>query len=83
MIETRKRIAASKAHVPGARVAFVYSSCQYDQTELLAGARAALPGAAVIGCTSFTGVLTPEGFITSPPQSVSMPKTASAINLLA
>lgn len=56
--------AASKAHVPGARVAFVYSSCQYDQSELLAGARAALPGAAVIGCTSYTGVLTPEGFIT-------------------
>lgn len=56
--------AASKALVPGARVAFVYSSCQYDQAPLLAGARAVLPDAALIGCTSFTGVLTPEGFIT-------------------
>ena len=58
--------AATHAAVAGAQLAFVYSSCAYDQEALLAGVGEVLPGAAVIGCTSFTGVFTPEGFISGP-----------------
>jgi len=37
------REAASKASVSKAQIAFVYSSCAYDQTALLAGVADALP----------------------------------------
>jgi len=52
--------------VSGAPLAFVYSSCDYDQKKLLKGVAESLPDAALVGCTSFTGVLTPNGFLTSP-----------------
>jgi hypothetical protein len=58
--------AAGKATVKDAQVAFVYSSCDYDQSALARAVSEVLPGAAVLGCTSYTGVLTPEGFITGP-----------------
>lgn len=58
--------AAAKAAVAGAKVAFVYSCPDYDQAALLKGVAAALPGVPAVGCTSFTGLLTPEGFVTGP-----------------
>jgi len=45
-------------------VAFMYSSVAYDQDELMKGAKEAMKGVPVIGNTSYTGVITPEGFIT-------------------
>ncbi|MEA5095543.1 MAG: FIST N-terminal domain-containing protein [Sedimentibacter saalensis] len=46
------------------KVAFMYSSVAYDQDELIKGVKEAMNGVPVIGNTSFTGVITPEGFIT-------------------
>ena len=46
------------------KVAFAYSSVAYDQNEMLKGIAEGLPGVPVLGNTSFTGVITPEGFIT-------------------
>lgn len=63
---TAGREAASRAAVGDARIAFVYSSCAYDQSALLAGVAEALPGTPVVGCTSYTGIFTPEGFVTGP-----------------
>jgi hypothetical protein len=45
------------------KVAFVYSSVAYDNNAVLDGIKGALPGVPLIGNTSFTGVITPEGFI--------------------
>ena len=47
------------------KLAFVYSGVQYDQSELIGAVAAELPGVPLIGNTSFTGVITPEGFISS------------------
>jgi Uncharacterized conserved protein len=58
--------AAQAAKVRGTQLALVYSSCDYDQERLLRGVGEVLPGAALIGCTSYTGVLTPKGFISGP-----------------
>ena len=46
-------------------MAYVYASCDYDLDALLAGIRDEMPGVPLIGNTSFTGVITPEGFIGS------------------
>lgn len=46
------------------KVAFMYSSVAYDQDELIKGVKEVMNGVPVIGNTSFTGVITPEGFIT-------------------
>ena len=46
------------------KVAFAYSSVAYDQGQMLKGIAEGLPGVPVLGNTSFTGVVTPEGFIT-------------------
>lgn len=46
------------------KIAFMYSSVAYDQAELIRGASEVMPGVPIIGNTSFTGVITPEGFIT-------------------
>ncbi|MDR0905371.1 MAG: FIST C-terminal domain-containing protein [Oscillospiraceae bacterium] len=48
----------------GIKLAFVYSGVQYDQKELLAAISEELPDVPLIGNTSFTGVMTQEGFIT-------------------
>ena len=47
-------------------MAYVYASCDYDLDAMLAGIAEELPGVPVIGNTSFTGVITPEGYISSP-----------------
>ena len=52
-----------KAGIEGAKVAMTYGSCDYDSKELLDAIAAELPGVPVLGNTSFTGIITPEGFI--------------------
>jgi len=47
----------------GAKLAFLYSSVNYDQAELIGCLKNELPGAAIVGNTSFTGVITPQGYI--------------------
>ena len=54
---------AAAGAMGGAKFAFVYSSVNYDQAALVKGVKAAVPGIAVAGNSSFTGVVTPEGFI--------------------
>ena len=46
-------------------MAFVYSGVQYNQKEFIDAISAELPGVPLIGNTSFTGVMTPDGFISS------------------
>ncbi|MDR3135481.1 MAG: FIST C-terminal domain-containing protein [Deltaproteobacteria bacterium] len=60
----REAASKAKAGLAGIKLAFVYSGIQYDQKKLLEGISAELPGVPLIGNTSFTGVITPEGFIT-------------------
>ncbi len=55
----------AKANLEDVKTAFVYSSCSYDISVLLAGVKEALPGVPVFGNTSFTGTITPDGYITS------------------
>lgn len=45
------------------QMTFVYASCDYDLDDMLAGIADEIPGVPVIGNTSFTGVITPEGFV--------------------
>ena len=52
-----------KAGIEGAKVAMAYGSCDYDTKELLAAIAAELPGVPVLGNTSFTGIITPEGYV--------------------
>ncbi|MDR1252611.1 MAG: FIST C-terminal domain-containing protein [Treponema sp.] len=52
-----------KAGLGDIKVAFAYASVAYDLEQLLAGIGEELPGVPVLGNTSFTGVVTPEGFI--------------------
>ena len=47
------------------KLAFVYGSCGYDVSEMIAGVKEELNGAAILGNTSFTGVITPEGYVSS------------------
>ena len=54
---------AAAGAMAGAKFAFVFSSVNYDQADLIKGVKSAAPGLAVAGNTSFTGVVTPEGFI--------------------
>ena len=54
---------AAKGALEDIKVAFVYCSCAYDVTEVMAGVKEALPGVPRLGNTSFTGVIVPEGFV--------------------
>jgi hypothetical protein len=54
---------AAASAIAGAKFAFVFSSVNYDQAELIKGIKSAAPGIAVAGNTSFTGVVTPQGFV--------------------
>lgn len=54
----------ARAGLDSVNMAYVYASCTYDLDALLAGIAEELPGVPVIGNTSFTGVITPEGYIT-------------------
>lgn len=58
--EAAAKAAAGLSHI---KAAFLYSSVAHDQNELLKGVGEALPGIPVIGNTSFTGVVTPAGFV--------------------
>ena len=57
------REAAGAVKAEDLKAAFVYASCDYDVPALLAAVGEALPGVPVFGNTSFTGVITPEGYI--------------------
>jgi len=46
------------------KVAFAYASVAYNLGDMLKSITQELPGVPVLGNTSFTGVITPEGFIT-------------------
>ena len=58
--------AGSAAKVDCAKVAFVYCSCAYDVAEVIKGVKDALPGVPVLGNTSFTGVITADGYVGVP-----------------
>ena len=45
------------------KMAYVYASCDYDLEAMMGGIKEALPGIPLIGNTSFTGVITQEGFV--------------------
>lgn len=62
--EAGKEVAAKiAAGISDAKVAMTYGSCDYDSAELLAAIAEGLPGVPVLGNTSFTGIVTPEGFV--------------------
>ncbi|MDL2264310.1 FIST C-terminal domain-containing protein [Synergistaceae bacterium OttesenSCG-928-I11] len=44
------------------KLALVYASVAYDLPAMLDGVKSELPGVPLVGNTSFTGVVTPEGF---------------------
>lgn len=54
----------AKSGLDSVNMAYVYASCAYDLDAMLAGIAEELPGVPVIGNTSFTGVITPEGYVT-------------------
>jgi len=58
--------AAGKAKngLSNVKVAFAYASVAYNLGDMLKGVAEEIPGVPVLGNTSFTGVITPEGFIT-------------------
>lgn len=50
-------------HAKGAKLVFVYTSCDYNVKKVIAGIKKVY-SCPIIGNTSFTGVITPSGFIT-------------------
>lgn len=59
----RDAAAKAKTGLAGVKVAFAYASVAYDLDQMLKGIGEELPGVPVIGNTSFTGVIMPEGFV--------------------
>lgn len=55
--------AKAKKGLESLKMAYVYASCVYDLDAMMAGIQDEMPGVPVIGNTSFTGVITPEGYI--------------------
>ncbi len=53
----------AKEGLDNPNMAYVYASCTYDLEAMLQGISEELPGVPLIGNTSYTGVITPEGFI--------------------
>jgi len=47
----------------GAKLAFLYTSVSYDQAELIKCMKKEMPDVAIVGNTSFTGIITPQGYI--------------------
>lgn len=45
------------------KMAFAYASCDYNLDEMLEGIKEEMQGIPIIGNTSFTGVILPEGYI--------------------
>lgn len=58
-----KEAAQAVKEIKDAKMAFVFSGVQYDQKELLDSIKSELPGLPLVGNTSFTGVITDQGFI--------------------
>ena len=56
---------ASAAGLSNVGAAFVYGSCGYDIADMMAGVKEALPNVPSFGNTSFTGVITPDGYVSS------------------
>ncbi|MDR2477275.1 MAG: hypothetical protein LBD18_05785, partial [Treponema sp.] len=54
----------AKSGLTDIKLAFAYASVAYDLNQMLKGIAEELPGVPVLGNTSFTGLVTPEGFIT-------------------
>jgi len=61
----KEAAAKAKAGLSDVKVAFAYASVANDLGAMLKGIGEELPGVPVIGNTSFTGVITPEGFVGS------------------
>ena len=59
----KEAAAQVKENLKDMKMAFVYSGVQYDQKEFLAGIAEELPGVPLIGNTSFTGIITQDGYI--------------------
>ena len=59
----KEAAAPLKEALSGAKIVFVYSGVQYDQKALLDSIASELPDVPLIGNTSFTGVITNDGFI--------------------
>ena len=55
--------AAAKVKAANLKAVFAYASCDYDIPALLSAVGEELPGIPVFGNTSFTGVITPEGYV--------------------
>ncbi len=63
-VESGREAAAKAAKgLQDIKAAFVYTSCAYDVKAVLSGVQSVLPGVPVFGNTSFTGVITPEGYV--------------------
>lgn len=45
------------------KLAYVYASCDYQIEEVVKGVTEALPGVPCVGNTSFTGIITPDGYV--------------------
>ena len=45
------------------QIAFVYTNANYDQKSVVGGVREILPDTKIIGNTSFSGIVTPKGFV--------------------
>lgn len=54
----------AKKGLANMKLAFVYGSADYNLSEMLAGVKEEMHGVPLIGNTSFTGVITPQGHIT-------------------
>ena len=59
----REAAAVAKQGLTEVKVAFLYASCSYDMKEVINGVKEELPETLVLGSTSFTGVITPDGYI--------------------
>ncbi|MCE5201636.1 MAG: FIST C-terminal domain-containing protein [Synergistaceae bacterium] len=57
--------AAAKSGLDSVKMAFVYGSCEYNIDQMMAGVKEVLPGVPALGNTSFTGIITPNGFVGS------------------
>lgn len=56
---------AAKVGLEDIKVAFVYASCAYDMQALISGVASEFPGIPILGNTSFTGIITKDGYVTS------------------
>lgn len=62
--QAAEQAAAAVKEVKDMKMAFVYSGVQYDQKALLDAIGEELPGVPLVGNTSFTGVITQDGYVT-------------------